>query len=581
MKADITRKTFDPARHFSRVLMQQGRVQLDADWNEQAAIHHHYLRRLAADLIGPCGGPHDNLGFSIAALGAAAAPQTADFALRWGHYYVDGVLCEVEATPVPVTSFPDKANKKIAVALWTVDGTSFEAGQYIALSDGDLEPGSSSPDTPLLRIVDVDYDHSTLTVHTDISAFVNAKPKQPLVRRITTYLNQPDFAPPSLQQGAYHVYLDVWERLITYVENDSIREVALNGPDTAARAKVVWQVKLLKSDAAATAQPTCLTPQGLNALLQPPNLARLKARAQPSQASDDPCTIAPDALYRGPENQCYRVEIHTGSVDEDGKPLQPTFKWSRENGDVVFPIRGGGGTNALTLETLGRDDRFGLREGDWVEVQDDDSVLANRVSPLLRVQSIDRSRLTVVLAGDADADVGKDPSKHPLLRRWDQKEGDPTTSGLTLGPDRAAQVPSDNSGSNAWLDLEDGVQVKFTDPAKTLYRPGDYWLIPARVATGDAEWPSETVLTDQGKVVTERLALPPMGVKHHYAPLALLTVGADYSVSISTCLSEFFALATRVVEEEWDVVAAPSTKPKAAVQTKSTRVAPTVAKTDT
>ena len=35
-RGDFTRDTFNPLKHFSRVLMQQGRVQLDADWNEQA-----------------------------------------------------------------------------------------------------------------------------------------------------------------------------------------------------------------------------------------------------------------------------------------------------------------------------------------------------------------------------------------------------------------------------------------------------------------------------------------------------------------------------------------------------------------
>ena len=50
MKADLTRVTFDPLKQFSSVLMQQGRVQLDADWNEQSAILTHHLRRLAADL---------------------------------------------------------------------------------------------------------------------------------------------------------------------------------------------------------------------------------------------------------------------------------------------------------------------------------------------------------------------------------------------------------------------------------------------------------------------------------------------------------------------------------------------------
>ena len=50
MKGDFSRNTFDPGNHYSAVLMQQGRVQVDADWNEQAAIGLHYLRRLAADL---------------------------------------------------------------------------------------------------------------------------------------------------------------------------------------------------------------------------------------------------------------------------------------------------------------------------------------------------------------------------------------------------------------------------------------------------------------------------------------------------------------------------------------------------
>src|SRR5258707_5727923 len=101
----------------------------------------------------------------------------------------------------------------------------------------------------------------------------------------------------------------------------------------------------------------------------------LGARAKRGEGPADPCTIAPDASYRGPENQLYRVEIHTGNL---GAPTAvPTFKWSRENGSVVFPIESGGGTNSVVLETLGRDERFGLREGDWVEIQDDVSVLQN------------------------------------------------------------------------------------------------------------------------------------------------------------------------------------------------------------
>lgn len=37
-RGDFTRDTFTPEKSYSRVLMQQGRVQVDADWNEQVSV---------------------------------------------------------------------------------------------------------------------------------------------------------------------------------------------------------------------------------------------------------------------------------------------------------------------------------------------------------------------------------------------------------------------------------------------------------------------------------------------------------------------------------------------------------------
>uniref|UniRef100_UPI000AA996C5 DUF6519 domain-containing protein n=1 Tax=Methylogaea oryzae TaxID=1295382 RepID=UPI000AA996C5 len=54
----------------------------------------------------------------------------------------------------------------------------------------------------------------------------------------------------------FWVYLDVWERHITPLEQDSIREAALNGVDTCTRAKVVWQVKALPVKGGARSPPT-------------------------------------------------------------------------------------------------------------------------------------------------------------------------------------------------------------------------------------------------------------------------------------------------------------------------------------
>ena len=154
-RGDFTRDTFDPERHYTRVLMQQGRVQLDADWNEQISILWHYFRTLGRNLMGPHGAPcaddgSEGNGFKITANGST-------FDIASGHYYVQGILCE---------------------------------------------------------------NHEDFTYELD----------QPLVK------------------GKYLVYLDVWERYISYVEDDYIREKALGGPDTTGRARIVWQVKVKNHD---------------------------------------------------------------------------------------------------------------------------------------------------------------------------------------------------------------------------------------------------------------------------------------------------------------------------------------------
>src|SRR5262249_55447429 len=110
----------------------------------------------------------------------------------------------------------------------------------------------------------------------------------------------------------------------------------------------------------------------------------------------------------------------------------------------------------------------------------------------------------------ATANIGDDPSLHPYLRRWDQDNVLVTKAGLTIdSKDQAIDILVTADGT--WIDLEDGVQVQFT---AGTYRAGDYWLIPARVITGDVEWPTDA--NDQP------FPLPPEGVRYHVAPLAIV-----------------------------------------------------------
>ena len=430
MRGDFTRNTFHRQHHYARVLMQQGRVLLDADWNEQTSILLHYLRTLAVDLIGPRGGPGNS--FKV----LCDDDLECDFVIDWGHYYVDGILCENE--PPPKCPPADE----VAQVTYT-----------------------TQPDYPILE-----EDEALLEVNTD-----------------------------------YLVYLDVWERHLTYLQAGDIREVALGGPDTATRAKIVWQLKVAEEPEDTPDDATCA--DILGAVIQNPPRC-LRARARVDTSSDDPCIIPPQARYRGAENQLYRVEIHDGGTTS-GSKCCAGFKWSRDNGSIVFAIREVQGS-IVTLDSLGPDERRSLKEGDWVEIVDDFSELRFKPYPLVKVEAVDRVSYQVTLAVPSGVTLpafDEHSTTHPLLRRWDQH----------------AKLITVQEGK--WIDLEDGVQVHF-EPGGT-YQRGDYWLIPARTAIGDVLWP-----TEQGPDgAPQPQAVAPHGIRHHYAPLGRISVDASGAVN--------------------------------------------------
>ncbi len=130
--------------------------------------------------------------------------------------------------------------------------------------------------------------------------------------------------------------------------------------------------------------------------------------------------------------------------------------------------------------------------------------LCRAANPLLKVTDIDRTAMVVTLSEAPNGSIGQAPLKHPLLRRWDTN---------------AANIVEATSADDAWLDLEDGIQIQFQHGAK--YRSGDYWLIPARVATGNIEWPQQT---NRGQVGLDENINTARGATaaRHRAPLRAL-----------------------------------------------------------
>ncbi|HEY2321559.1 MAG TPA: DUF6519 domain-containing protein [Thermoanaerobaculia bacterium] len=439
----------------TRVLYQMGRVQLDSDANEQTESTLRFLRGLAQDVIGYHGGADD--AFRIA---PDDLKNPADkLRIQWGEYYVDGIRC---------VNMPD-------------------AGFWEIMADPEQIKNGKLPSGPLIS------EHADSYLTPDLR---NAKESQ-------------------------LVYLAVWERHISSSENDAIREVALNGPDTASRAVVVWQIRIAPSkdifDAAQQLRKILdlpmpgeqrpagamkLDPVYLALNLRFRSRARLQASAKENQKMEA-CAISPEARYRGSENRLFRVEVHRG-----GTPDQATFKWSEDNGAIVYPVREIKGKQVY-LESLGRDERTAIRKNDWVEVVDDKVTLTRQVNPLLKVIDVDRHRMTVTLSAEPANNAGSDKKLNPILRRWAE---DARKIVEKTDPDLG----------------ESGVKVHFSsaapptvydklNPPIDAYRPGDYWLIPARIALGNVIWPGGPDKPDP---------LPPHGVEEHYAPLALWNMAA-------------------------------------------------------
>ena len=144
MKGDFTRFTHDPRKGYTRVLKQQGRVDLDADWNEAMEIVTHLDRVRTVDVIGRCGVPNDGGGFQVEPDGDGVLGYSP------GRIYVDGILVDRPGEdPIPLTEQPDLPGYVVPggdgvyiayVDVWERHITALEDPEI-------LEPALGGPDT--------------------------------------------------------------------------------------------------------------------------------------------------------------------------------------------------------------------------------------------------------------------------------------------------------------------------------------------------------------------------------------------------------------------------------------------------
>ncbi len=298
------------------------------------------------------------------------------------------------------------------------------------------------------------------------------------------------------RQTLLAVYLQVWPRLVTALDDPCLREPALGQADTTVREQMVWRVVARPVTVDLGSQPGPFCPARYEN--QPAASTGTLTVTTSDAAGDCGCGPVAAAGYQGVENQLYRVEIHTGS-----DPGPATFTWSRENGSVASAVTGisaaaGGSGSVIGVPSLGPDANLGFGVGQWVELTDDTYLYAdppNAPGTLYQVTAIDKDALTLTVSATVS---GIDPGRNARVRRWDQSGPLASATGVPVSPGTA-------------IELENGISVTF---GSGTYQAGDYWTFPARTATGTVEWPP---CGSEGGA-----AQPPTSLVVHEAPLACL-----------------------------------------------------------
>lgn len=602
MKGDFSRQTFARRNHYSGVRMQQGRVQLDADWNEQQDIAAHRVETEARDLIGGCGGPLGGAAFKV-------LPARARRVVFKGGVALPGRGAEEEAGRDPLD--PAGFRPLDPTGFRPVDPTGFRPADPTGVRDAD--PTGFIIDAtgiPPRAAPSGDFELGAGRYYVDGILCEN--------EHDVLYTEQPDLRdapplgrPPFDGQGDYLLYLDVWRRHLTALDDPHIRETALGGPDTATRVKTVWQARLWKvPDAEGAGECPDVFAAFLRSDAGRRNAGLLNASSAPEDASADPCVVPPSAGYRGLENLLYRVEIHAGGHATDvssmansvrvtalGQPgrnqLTVEAGLALKAGDAVElyaaraggdPMAGGlyfvtevGGGGALTLDRdvrgveMAQEPRLRAATATFKWSRQNGIV----VTGVEAVAAADK-RLTVQTLGPDDDlgfsegdwvelsdDLTEQHGRPGQLTRIVSIEAAsravvlkdaPALAGLARRPkmrrwDGVGAVrtnPSDPERN--WVTLENGVRVQFhaggaNPSASGVYSTGDYWLIPARTATADresgrVEWPADAAGRPEPQ--------PPAGVTHHYCPLALLNWHARKGLSVVRDCRRLFPAVTEL-----------------------------------
>ena len=483
MPSDRSRRTDPQIFGYTGVVAQQGRVILDRDFNAGQGFAADRVAGDALDFVGPCGTPDG--GFAISLPGPA--PQSPP-------YWSPPVAAPAESPPVAPGSSSD---------FLIAPGTMYIGGERVVF-----------------------------------------RPEQNGAPVTYSYFDQPDWygppAPaPDLQREL--VYLDVAEQEVSATEDPDLLEVALGGPDTTQRLKLLRRVARTQvpsatcSDAWATVVSQW---QESGWLFDPTSMrltpaARLQVGFTQTAGANTPCDPIASGGYLGADNQLIRVRI-AGSI------ASPTLLWGYDDASFIYAITAVDPTGTiLTLATDPPDALHWPQTGQVVEILQTAAVLGTEPDetpggpqPLLRVAAETDGVLNtlaqsygpvggstgnvVVLAHALPASVAASAMPR-FLRVWQAE--------IAFSPGVATALNDPVTRTST------GVTVTMSAVSATALATGAFWLIAVRPATPQGVYPESLLTAPQ----------PPDGPRRWACPLAVIDWTAQ---TVTDCRQSFDNLVT-------------------------------------
>ncbi len=319
--------------------------------------------------------------------------------------------------------------------------------------------------------------------------------------------SQADFpAPPALPSNSYLLYLDVWERSVSALEDSNLRDAALHGADTCTRSQTMAQVKWC---------PTSVNPEDSD---RNPTKGTARSRMELRRGSieGDPCDPCADvlAIDEPAGDYLFRLELHDAELDASGDPTRVTLKWSSENGAEQYEVP----------EDIGNLPP-GFSGSDWVyeffHGPEEESASEKHLGVHLNSGTWSPSRGELVSGFPATPPVG-----YSRVRRWDgvctltrNPDNSWSLSGTDLAVDRGLTVSTGNAaGTPGYFQAGTTVEIHLDTLILNLEMggkkalAGDFWQAPVRTAiheAGDEVLPWEE----------------PAGIIHHYLAVARVESG--------------------------------------------------------